>query len=240
MERPHHSVTMIAAGVGAIGLVALLYLRSQSAASDASAASTDATSTVSSLPVSVSTDPSGQYASYTTASDSGTASSDAAAPSTIADATNNVATFGTILAALLGSNNSATANLAATASANNAAITSSVQQLAQPATNLIQQTQAAAPAAPAPVQPQSTAVASTPPAPTGYTGPKDLSEVVNGMLTYNPTWYAEDANYRSDWDQHAAQSTAAFGSNWNSVAAGANQSVLNQGLGATYDAMQTA
>jgi len=58
-----------------------------------------------------------------------------------------------------------------------------------------------------------------------------LSEVVGGYLVANPGLYGSSASYRQAWDTAYQNGVAKFGTNAFSVSAGANQGVLNTGIG---------
>jgi hypothetical protein len=221
----------VAVVVGGIGLVAyVLYSRLSAASSSSASADTTsadaATSDAAFSALSTGVSTSGAYAgvgSYSSGSDSSgntSASSDAATPTSPAA---SVMDYATILAGLFSGATNATAQQQTAAASNNAAVVSAINTVAPTP-------------APQPAVTQPTYTPPTPAAPTPQATPdtSQFSESVNGMLTYNPTLYATDAAYRADWNQGASNNVAAFGSNWNSVAAGANQTVLNQGLANAY------
>lgn len=208
---------MIAAGVGGVGLVGALYLRKRAAAA-AAAASSGATTTsgnidlgaLSSLaPASTGVSTGGTYAVDTSAG----SASDAALPSL--DSSPSVASFAQLLQGILSSGAQATASAQAAAAANNTQATQAIQAV----------TPAPPSVAPAPA---------TPPATPAYTGDRSLSQNVGGYLVANTGLYATDSNYRSAWDSVAGANQSRFGTGWNRIASGANQSDLNAELSGSY------
>lgn len=199
---------MVVAGVGGVGLVAVLFLRSRAAASTAAANSATANTSgnidlgsLSSLaPASTGVSTGGTYA----VGASGGTTGDTTNPSL--DPSSSVASFAQLLQGILSSG---------------AQTTAAAQQSA--ANNNSQATQAIQAATPTPTAPVSTDSPSVP----AYTGPSNLVNVAGGYLSANPGLYATDTTYRNAWNSVSSANQARFGAGWNSVASGADAGQLN-------------
>jgi hypothetical protein len=197
----------IAAGVGAVGLVAIVVMRRRSAATAAASASSPGIATsdtyASYLPVSTGVSTSGQYAVDTGAaysSGSGSGSSDA---STF-DPSKSVASYAQLLQGILSSGSQFAQQAQSNAAANNSAAVSAINA-----------------ATPAPASAQAPQ-----PAP-AWDG--SLSEIVGGRFVPNTALYATDNGYRTAWDRSASwNANGAAGSNWNVVGKGVSQADLDK------------
>lgn len=204
----------IAAAVGGVGLVAVIFIRRHAAATAAanSAASSDngaaslsdyVSSGLGSISTGVSTG--GSYASYSTgSSDSG--SSDANLNPT-SQTNSTVSNFAQLLQGILKSSADASAAAQQNVAANNAQATQAIQNIAP--------TPAAVPAS------------SAAPAQPAYTGPTNLVNTAGGYLVANAGLYASDTTYRNAWNTVTAANQNRFGAGWNSVASGASADELN-------------
>jgi hypothetical protein len=196
----------IAAGVGAVGLVAIVVMRRRSAATAAASASSPGIATSDTyapyLPVSTGVSTSGQYAVDTGAAYSAGGSSSADA-STF-DPSKSVASYAQLLQGILSSGSQFAQQAQSNAAANNSAAVSSINA-----------------ATPAP------ASAQTPPPAPAWDG--NLSEIVGGRFVPNTALYATDSGYRSAWDRSAAwNANGQAGSNWNVVGKGVSQADLDK------------
>jgi hypothetical protein len=187
------SKVKIAAGVGAVGLVAIVVVRRRAAASaqaSQSASSGDTSSLGVYTPVSTGVSTGGMYA---VSAPSGDPSSDSAT-NAISGASSSVASFASLLQGVLASGSQFAQQAQANAAANNSAAVAAVNNAAPPS-----------------------GTTSTPSQTSGQQWDGSLSEIVAGRFAPNTQLYATDAGYRGAWDRVAQYETSLNGPNWNQV-----------------------
>lgn len=198
----------IAAGVGAVGLVAIVIIRQRLAASQAAASSsavdTSSLSSLSSLsPVSTG----GTYA--VSSSGIGDSTDTSGLSGTLDSSVNtNVSSFSSLLQGILSSGADYAQASNAQAASNNATAAAAIQSVAP---------------SPAPVSAASPAPAQS----NNYQGSHVLWTNSGGYLVANAGLYAADSAYRQAWDSVSAANQQRFGTQWNAVSKGANSSDLN-------------